>query len=232
MVIEADRQMEHDFRLLPWCKWDIHPSGMLHDLDWLLVTNLSGQPNVKQSSWTASPMKMGPIGCPETLVTIYKSTLCNIPAGRRHQIYCIFEGMRMTQNDSKLWQNIEQLRDIMHCPFLNSYCYFSGPCNFYIQGDWGGSKLLWNVSLFASQHGVISLKILHLSVTLWKPQPLWTDRLLVFVHMLYITFLFLLLCMGSSRIITLSSLNLNIFYANTFSHHQTFHLLVFFFKLG
>jgi hypothetical protein len=38
---------------------------------------------VKQSkkNWTASPLKMGPVGCLETSVTNYQSTLCNIPKG-------------------------------------------------------------------------------------------------------------------------------------------------------
>ena len=31
------------------------------------------------SRWTASSFKMGPIGCPETSVTNYQSTLRNIP---------------------------------------------------------------------------------------------------------------------------------------------------------
>jgi hypothetical protein len=30
----------------------------------------------KYSSWTACRLKMGPVGCPETLVTNYKSVLC------------------------------------------------------------------------------------------------------------------------------------------------------------
>jgi hypothetical protein len=34
------------------------------------------------TSWTACLMKMGRIGCPETSVTNYQSTLCTIPEGR------------------------------------------------------------------------------------------------------------------------------------------------------
>ena len=38
-------------------------------------------------SWTAGPSKMGPVGCPKTLVTNYQSMLCNIPEERRsHKI--------------------------------------------------------------------------------------------------------------------------------------------------
>jgi hypothetical protein len=38
---------------------------------------------VQEASLTPSPLKMGPIGCPETSVTDYQSTLHNIPEGRR-----------------------------------------------------------------------------------------------------------------------------------------------------
>jgi hypothetical protein len=34
---------------------------------------------VKTSNWNSWPLKMGPIGCPETSVQNYHSTLCNIP---------------------------------------------------------------------------------------------------------------------------------------------------------
>ena len=38
---------------------------------------------VQEASLTPWPLKMGPIGCPETSVTDYQSTLHNIPEGRR-----------------------------------------------------------------------------------------------------------------------------------------------------
>jgi hypothetical protein len=47
----------------------------------LVVTNIS--------SWTVSPSKMGPIGCPETLVTNYQSAQHNIPEERGYED-CIF----------------------------------------------------------------------------------------------------------------------------------------------
>jgi hypothetical protein len=43
------------------------------------------QPNLKWSSRT-TPLKMWPIGCPETSVTNYQSTVCNTPEDRRPQI--------------------------------------------------------------------------------------------------------------------------------------------------
>jgi len=45
---------------------------------------------VKQSKkkyfWHVSPFNMGPIGCLEISVINYQSTLCKIPAERRHQL--------------------------------------------------------------------------------------------------------------------------------------------------
>jgi len=106
---------------------------MLCGVEWLLVTDLSGQPNFKQSSWIAWPLKMGLIDCPETSVTNYQFAAHNIPEGWRYQIDCISEDMRITQNDSQLSQNIEQFWDIMPHPFVNSYQSFSKPCSFCTQ---------------------------------------------------------------------------------------------------
>jgi hypothetical protein len=49
-----------DLKLLPWCKWD-------------------------NSSWTAWHLKMGPRGCPKTLVQYYHSMLHKIPKECRSQ---------------------------------------------------------------------------------------------------------------------------------------------------
>jgi hypothetical protein len=38
-------------------------------------------------SWTFWPLKMGPIGCPETSVQNYHSTLHNIPEERRSHLH-------------------------------------------------------------------------------------------------------------------------------------------------
>jgi hypothetical protein len=43
--------------------------------------------SLKVKSKTAWPLKMGQIGCPETSVTRYKSTLCAIPEERRSQLH-------------------------------------------------------------------------------------------------------------------------------------------------
>jgi hypothetical protein len=40
------------------------------------------------SSWTSWPLKMGPIGCPETSVQNYQSTLRNIADARRFHLAC------------------------------------------------------------------------------------------------------------------------------------------------
>ena len=65
---------------------------MLRNVDWYLVTDVSGQPNgpifkgqaVYYSSCIAWPFKMGPIGSPETSVANYQSTLRNISEERKH----------------------------------------------------------------------------------------------------------------------------------------------------
>ena len=56
-----------DFRLPPWCKWRLGTSG-----SWAALIG-----------WTAWPLKMRPIGCPETSVTNYQPTMSNISDGRR-----------------------------------------------------------------------------------------------------------------------------------------------------
>jgi len=44
-----------DYRLLLRCKWDIISSGMLRDVDWWLLTEVSGR---------VGSLKMGLVGCP------------------------------------------------------------------------------------------------------------------------------------------------------------------------
>ena len=74
-------------------KLDLRPSGILHNIncnsiamfwDDLLVSSL----RVKRSSWTSGPLKMGLIGCPETLVCNYHSALCKIPGKCRSHLHC------------------------------------------------------------------------------------------------------------------------------------------------
>jgi hypothetical protein len=47
----------------------------------------SKSPKRKLSSWTSRPLKMGPIGYPETSVQSYHSTLRNIPDERRCRLH-------------------------------------------------------------------------------------------------------------------------------------------------
>ena len=42
---------------------------------------------ISYSSWTASPLKMAPISCPETSVITYKSMLCNNQEERRSHLH-------------------------------------------------------------------------------------------------------------------------------------------------
>jgi len=54
--------------------WDV----MLHVL---VVADIFVQP--------VSPLQVGPIGCPETLLTNYQYTLCNIPEERKSELYVL-----------------------------------------------------------------------------------------------------------------------------------------------
>jgi hypothetical protein len=49
---------------------------------------MNGGSPFRQSSWNACPLKMGPIGCPETSVRNYHSTLCKIPKESRSHLHC------------------------------------------------------------------------------------------------------------------------------------------------
>jgi hypothetical protein len=88
---------QRDFRLPPRCRWDLRSSGILRSVEWQFCTEVSGQPigpiftgqdfqKESLSCWISWPLKMGPIGCPETSVQNYQSTLRNIPEERRSQI--------------------------------------------------------------------------------------------------------------------------------------------------
>ena len=69
-------------------------------------------------SWTSWPLKMGPIGCPETLVHNYHSKLRNIPEERRSQIF-------------------PPLHVFWSLPFLRLSPPFQRPCSFTLQQhDW------------------------------------------------------------------------------------------------
>ena len=65
-----------DYRLPPRCKLDLRSSGMLRSVDWWLPTFRS---HLQVSDRTTWPFTMGLIGCQETSVTNYQSTLLNIP---------------------------------------------------------------------------------------------------------------------------------------------------------
>jgi hypothetical protein len=61
---------------------------MLHRVDWWLIADISGQP----VSSTACSLKMGSIGCTETAVNNYQSTLRNVPEER---IFHLHRGGRL-----------------------------------------------------------------------------------------------------------------------------------------
>ena len=64
------------FRLPPLCKLDPRCSGMLRSVDWYRRFETIGFIFRGQEE---GPLKLGLIGCPETSVTKYQSTLRNIP---------------------------------------------------------------------------------------------------------------------------------------------------------
>jgi hypothetical protein len=58
-------------------------------------TDVSGQtigPIFKgqMSSWTPRPLKVGPIGCPETSITNYQPTPCNISEEQTSQLHDLY----------------------------------------------------------------------------------------------------------------------------------------------
>jgi len=56
---------------------------------------------IVQEGWNARPLKMGPIGCPETSVRNYQSTLRKIPKKGRY-IYTAAEGLNRAIKDHLL----------------------------------------------------------------------------------------------------------------------------------
>jgi hypothetical protein len=79
-----------DLGFLPAYKWDLPSFGMLLNIDWQLVTDVSGPPigsffkdKAVGRSWNAGPLNIGLTGLPETTVTNYKFKLRNIPERRR-----------------------------------------------------------------------------------------------------------------------------------------------------
>jgi hypothetical protein len=67
-----------NFRHPLWCSWGVCSCGLLHGIRWQFVTDILGQrvtvpsSRVEQSKsflWTARPLKIGLIHCPDMLVT-------------------------------------------------------------------------------------------------------------------------------------------------------------------
>jgi hypothetical protein len=56
-------------------------------IDAFVAVNLSIKCLFRLSSWTARPLKMGPIGCSETSVGSYNSTLRKTPKERRPHLH-------------------------------------------------------------------------------------------------------------------------------------------------
>jgi hypothetical protein len=69
-----------DLGLPPQCKRYLHSIAILRNVDWYLVTGVSGQPICLIFKYQAiqEALKVGPIGFPETSVTKYQPTLRNV----------------------------------------------------------------------------------------------------------------------------------------------------------
>jgi hypothetical protein len=74
-------------------------------LDFLAVEDWTDSLFRKLSSWTYWPLKMGPIGCPETSVKNYHSPLRNTPEERRSHVHRggSLKSHRRLQDVSTLW---------------------------------------------------------------------------------------------------------------------------------
>ena len=79
-----------DFGLPPPCRWELRSSWLFHSVHWQILTDVSGKRLVPSSevkkyrnSW---PLKMVPIGFPETSVGICHYTLWNNREERRSDL--------------------------------------------------------------------------------------------------------------------------------------------------
>jgi len=74
--------------LPPRCTSDLHSSAVLHNVDWYLVTGVSGQPicPIFKDQAIQEALKVGPIGFPETSVTKYEPPLRNIAEDWRSRV--------------------------------------------------------------------------------------------------------------------------------------------------
>ena len=66
--------------------WGLRSSGVVRSVCWGVLTDVSEQPmgpilkyQAVQEKWTAWPLKMGPVICPETSVNNYQHMLHNVP---------------------------------------------------------------------------------------------------------------------------------------------------------
>ena len=120
MLLIETRSTKCDFRFLPRCKWHLRCSGMLRSIDWSSSLGLS---------WTAWPLMMRPIGCPEISVTNYQSTLCSIPDGRRPGSTNLMYPMKTHSND--VWTPVSCRRAgaIAGCdtPSIKCHCHIVLP---------------------------------------------------------------------------------------------------------
>jgi hypothetical protein len=77
-----------DLALPPQCKSYLHFVAILRNVDWYLVTGVSGQPIclIFKDQAIQEVLKVGPIGFPEMSVTKYQPTLRNIAEDWRSRV--------------------------------------------------------------------------------------------------------------------------------------------------
>ena len=72
----------------------------------LVITDVSIQPIPIGPHLQGSPSKMVPIGCPETSVTNYRSTLSNIVEERTSSVWCSLKSADTWHQSSSCWVSI------------------------------------------------------------------------------------------------------------------------------
>jgi hypothetical protein len=123
--------------------WDLRFSATFGTVDWLLFTDVSGQPTppifkgISAQKTGLFTLEDGPTGCPETSVTNYQCTLCTNPGEK------IFhphrgEGLKsLTVVDIRTWRQ--------HLPAKNHYIHVTTELIRENVTDNRRSRLPWNI---------------------------------------------------------------------------------------
>jgi hypothetical protein len=95
---------------------------------------------------TAWPLKMGLIGCPETSVNNYQSTLCNIPKEWRSHV-CLIK--------KYIWTNVNGLPEPCNqVPWQNNYEEYISGHRYSLVDKWAGVKYYCRGKCASLSHGI------------------------------------------------------------------------------